>query len=159
MKKIFLSIIAAAGLLSNSAKGQEVIAQATLRPDGSQIIQRTDLAGHVSTIIVSKGETINSKNIESLQTQPASSSATSVQQSSWISHQAVIGKDGNQEIHLSDASGHLTIISANNAESLQKKYLEHLAKTGTPCGCSNPASVAQSPKTATRPLEPEGIKK
>ncbi|MDP4219854.1 MAG: hypothetical protein Q8916_13175 [Bacteroidota bacterium] len=150
MNKIILSVCIALALLSVSAYAQEAI----LHADGSQEIRVTDASGKVTSVTLAKGESLSAKHVANLQQQQAGSQTVSEPASKWVSHQAVLRADGTQEIHMTDASGKETVITAAKGESVQAKYLQRLTKEGIPCNCSDPAKKAsETTKTATRPTK------
>lgn len=152
MKKIFLSAIIAVALLSASARAQEAV----LHSDGSQEIRTTDASGKMTSVNIPKGESLSAKYIGKLQIQQQDVAASGGQGSEWVSHEAILLKDGSQEIHFTDPSGKERVVSAAKGESVQAKYRDLLIKEGIPCGCSNPAAApsAQVTKTATLPVTP-----
>lgn len=140
MKKIILSIVITVAFGSSVKAQQEMNKEAVLHPDGSVTVNTAVTGGAVSgkeTGSFAKPNTTVPSNDHS-----------------FVRHEAVLLKDGTQEIHLIDASGKVTVISAKKGESVQEKYWAYLKKEGIPCACGSAGATAQNPKTATLPRTP-----
>jgi hypothetical protein len=155
MKTTILSIFFLAGL--TVAVHAQQSATTILKADGTQELRFTDAAGKITVITPAKGESAQQAYANFFAKQPkeqavpnaAATAATNNVQ--YVHHEAVLGKSGASEIHLTDASGKVTIIAGDKGQTAQAKYLE-LIKQGMPCGCSSAASSTQSVETKTATL-------
>lgn len=147
MKRIILSTVVYSVVFSASAFAQTAV----LHSDGSQELRVTDASGKVNTVTVAQGESVNAKYQEYLRNQRKTPPAPEAKNQEWVSHEAVLLHDGSQEIHMTDPSGKLRVITAQKGESVQAKYWEFLKKEGIPCNCSPAGKTVEIPKTATRP--------
>ena len=164
MKKIIVNALIAVAFLGTAAKAQhlEETRTATLRPNGSQVIQSTDASGKVTTLTVAKGESVQKKFVASMKKRSNTvAKMGAVQQATssgdrpvFVRHEAVLRPDGTQEMHLTDAAGKVTVLTAPKGEAIQKTYRDYLLKEGIPCACGgSDAATAEQPKVATLPAQ------
>lgn len=77
-----------------------------------------------------------------------------VQTTGRVHHEAILLKDGTQEILRTDESGKIITVTAKAGESVQKKYVDYLIRNNLPCGCGSSSSPETSQtKTATLPAD------
>ncbi len=160
---IALGLIVLSFVNSANAQTQAGNQVATMHADGTQEIRSTDATGNVSTVVIKKGENLGSKYVEFLRNQQVAThpdgvavrTATTNGKPVFVHHEAVRTPTGVEEIHLTDATGKVTIIRSLHGEPVQEAYLNYLTKEGIPCACGNTTAAPEvsAPKTATRPTQ------
>lgn len=150
MKKNIINIVVAYLVFSQVAVAQQVLtATATLGP-GGQVLKVTDVSGEVTTIHAATNAEIQNEYLKVLQKQVMSVVSPAKDNGQvFIPHQAVLLKDGTQEIRWIDPAGKERVVTAIPGESIQQKYWAYLKKEGLPCGCTPPENSAAQPATKT----------
>ena len=156
MKKnsITLLILMIAFTSAVNAQQTTLQAQAVNNANGTKQITITDASGKVTIITAADDATLKTKYLDFIKQQAAENTpATADPKPQIISHRAVLGINGKQQIMVTFSTGKEVTIDAVEGQAIQETYLSYLKKEGLACGCSPVAAPADSganTHTATR---------
>src|SRR5882757_2872174 len=155
MKKNIINLVILLLAFTGAAKAQQTIqAQAVINADGTKGLNITDASGKTTKLTAADDATLQAKYLDFIKQQSvAVTAATPEQKPQIVSHRAVIGLNGKQQIIMTYASGKEVAIDAVEGQSMQETYLAYLKKEGLACGCSPVAAPVDSgitTHTATR---------
>ena len=156
MKKNILNLLILLLVFAGAAKAQQATmqVQAVINADGTKGMNITDASGKVTRLSAADDISLQAKYLDFIKQQSAAATTAAAEQKPQIvSHRAVLGMNGKQQIIVTFASGKEVSIDAVEGQSIQETYLVYLKKEGLACGCSPVAAPADSnitTRTATR---------
>lgn len=155
MKKYIVYLILLLVVFAGTANAQQNIiqAQAVNNANGSKQINITDASGKITTIAAADDATLKARYLGFISQQAANTSVAPDQKPQIISHRAVLGMNGKQQIIVTFSTGKEFTLDAVEGQTIQETYLAYLKKEGLACGCSPvaaPADSGSNTHTATR---------